>query len=268
MISIIHFIQVKWGYLTASLIGIGGIVAFIKNIHQIKNLSLQNKKFIQEKSKPEEDQQNNKAYESLQGFAIDFSEIVLKEIEILGISKDQLLWLLNEEFKSHPLLKSKSISYESTPVPLKNNTFIVISKRESAISLEDISKEFPNQDIFNKWRELCNLYAEAYRLPFRLEHIKLAKESAFNYSFKKIQDLVFKLQEYIYSSRSLSVKEENIYLHDFKNKAQHHLMMADFKYKEMYLLSEDISKLGEIAILLDLCISLVHKAILGYKIPQ
>jgi hypothetical protein len=271
METLLHYIHVKWEIITAICLGIAGVVAFIKNIHQIKNLTLQNKKLTKEKNLPGtaiKNSENSIVNKSLLNLLVDFSEIIFKELDILGLSKDHLLSLLNDEFTSHPLLRNSSISYESTPVPLKNNTFVVISKRSSNIIVERISKEFPNKDIFNKWKSLCNLYAEAYRLPFRTEHLRLSRESVYNYSFQKIQELLFKLQEYIYSSKSLSIRDEYISLHEFKNKAYSLLGLADFKYKEKYLVSEDVSILGDVAVQLDLCISLVHKAILGYKIPQ
>ncbi len=268
------FIIDYWKYITAFLIGIGGLIAFIKNIHQIKNLILQNKKLVQEKTQKglsidgKQKDDAVKKLEPLNNFNVNFSEIILKELDVLNVSREQLLLFLNDEFKSHPLLGSKSISYESTPVPLKNKTFVAVSKREGEIYFESISNEFPNLDIFNKWKEVCSLYVEAYRLPFRAEHLRLARESSFNYSFGKVQDLVLKLQEYIYSSRSLSVENENTHLHNLKNQACARLAKADFLYKEKYLHTDDTALLGQIAVELDLCISLVHKAILGYKIPQ
>ncbi len=275
------FLRDYWEYVTGVVVFISGIVLLLKNIEHFKYLKRQNKAMepIKADIQPNETEDivkyentelivnkisnDNTSY--LADLHIEVSDIAENAMRSLSISKLQLLELIGSEFKSHPILSR--VDYEFSPRPLKNGLFVILSKLDNELIVENISKILLSHNLYDLHNNLCNAYFDAYQLPFRTNHFALMKKSTFKHTIKILERLIKALSEFCMSTKIYHDENFFPHFHRLKSNAHNNLVSAEINYY-YYVNTNDVNKLNEVALRLDGVISAIHKAIIKYPLPK
>ena len=200
------------------------------------------------------------------GVLLRFSELAEGSIATLPVGRDDLVALLEKEFRSHPLLLM--LDYESLPTPLADGVFAVITKLGNGVTVETVSASPVSGKIWDVWTHLCDGYFRAYRLPFRSDATALFREEEFKRSFEAVGTLLEGVTRYLLATGTEQTQDVYQRIHKLKNEATAALLAAELAYWQ-YADGQGRGKgLPEAAVKLDMAISCVHKILTEHAPPQ
>jgi hypothetical protein len=247
--TIYNFFHNYWTVLTPIAIFIVSFTAFINNFLNIKNNLLHLDKYL-----------ITDKLEFLKGYSVVFLKNAMKNERKL--SKKDIILLLNEEFKNHPIFKR--LDYKSMPIPLKNGSYIFLTKNEFNLVIENINYHLPYDNWYPSWNKLFILYDLSFSLKFRTDHTILNNKHEYKYTEEIITNLVKESTSY-YSVVHPFLDEQKIkQFHDLKTYITSQYINVLSMRNEIEK-STDISILGKVAIYFDTIISSVHKIVVTFK---
>lgn len=200
------------------------------------------------------------------GNIIRIGDIVQHSQLFVSVNKEELLELISNEFKSHPIFSE--IDYESLPIPLKKEYFIVASKKGGVIFVEDISRTPPNEELTVKWKDLSSKYVNAYKLPYRKDSQILKNRLKYKQSIRVIDEIITSLTAYIRQSTIYNDKDLYKRLHNLKGKILASRNLAEVNYIKYSNGGDPDKFISQVVLNLEMVISCAHKVILEYLPPK
>ena len=182
------------------------------------------------------------------------------------INKEELLLLIQNELESHPIFAE--IDYESIPIPLKKEYYIIVSKNNNDIIIEEISNHLPNEELTVKWKDLSGKYIKAYRLPYRTNKNILKNRIKYAQSIDAVDNIIISLTSYVRQSKIYNNKELYKRLHNLKGRIETSRNLAEVNYIK-YLNGGDPEEfISKVVLNLEMVVSCTHKIIVEYVPPK